>query len=159
MVVVVPQHLDDAGRAVQACVRANEDAAGTSVEEEIDERLGKAPVYLPRAERSPLAAITARIVDVDVEPVLVRDMARPEGATVRTAQVSDAETRGAWVSGSVAVDDGEHRTNEPVRAPPTGAAVRSPVEQRIPREEESALGWQLDAAQQPALGGTAQRPG
>jgi hypothetical protein len=159
VVVVVPEDLDDPGRPGQARIRANEDADGSGGDEEVDERLGKSPVYLPSAERRTLAAVAARIVDVDVEPVLVRDVPRAEVPATRTAEVADAEARGAGVASRVAIDDREYRADEPVRSPTPPAPVRLPVEERIPREEQPVFGRQLDAAQKPTFGRAPQRLG
>ena len=85
---MMDEHLDDAGGAVKAGAGADEDELGASPHEPVDQVLGE-PVVDPvdRSRRS-LAPVAARVVDIGVEPVLVRGVAgaaelRPEVAAVR----------------------------------------------------------------------------
>src|SRR5918992_1073369 len=75
VVVVVGELLDDAPRAGEAGVRPDEDARGARAREEVDERLREPAVDLARPLRRTLESVQPRVVDVDVEAVLVRNMA------------------------------------------------------------------------------------
>ena len=86
---MMDEHLDDAGGAVKAGAGADEDELGASPHEPVDQVLGE-PVVTIRstASRRSLAPVAARVVDIGVEPVLVRGVAgaaelRPEVAAVR----------------------------------------------------------------------------
>ena len=63
-------------RTAQAGVWPDEDPHDAGLHEEVDEVLRETQVDLPDAERS-LTLVQARVVDVDVEPILVRHVARP----------------------------------------------------------------------------------
>jgi hypothetical protein len=88
VVVVMDEHLDDAGRAVKVGVGTDEDELRTSSHEPVDQILGEPAVDLGDRSRGSLTPIATRVVDVGVEPVLVRGVAdaaepRPEVAAVR----------------------------------------------------------------------------
>ena len=76
---MVRERLDDALRPGQAGVRPDEDADGAGPDEAVDEVLRQRAIDLPRAYRRGLTAVAARVVDVDIEPVLVRDVPPPGG--------------------------------------------------------------------------------
>lgn len=75
VVVVMDEHLDDAGRAVEVGAGADEDDLRTGPREPVDQVLGEPVVDLVDPSRRPLAPVAARVVDIGVEPVLVRDVA------------------------------------------------------------------------------------
>jgi len=71
VVVVVPKNLDDLARPTEPRVRANVDGLGAGRNEAIDEILAEATVDLGSDLGRTLAAVEARVVDVDVKAVLV----------------------------------------------------------------------------------------
>ena len=75
VVVVVGEHLHHPARPAQAEARAGEHVARARGHEAVDEILGEPPVDASAARRLPLPAVAARVVDVRVEAVLVRDVA------------------------------------------------------------------------------------
>src|SRR5207249_4331605 len=88
VVVVVWEDPHHTGRPDEPSVRPDEDPDGPGADEPIDESLRERTRDLPRRVGRPRASVPAWVVDVDVEPVLVRDVARPavvdaEIATVR----------------------------------------------------------------------------
>jgi hypothetical protein len=128
VVVVVREPLHDARRAGEREARAHEDPLRAGGDEAVDEVLRELDVDLGRPPRRPLGAVAARVVDVDVEPILVRDVAdateaRPEVAAARPAEVADADPRRARVRGREVAQDAEHRPHEPVAPPPPPGAV------------------------------------
>ena len=86
VVVVIPQDLHDPRRAGEARVRADEDDRGAHGDEAVDEILCEPVLDLARNERRPLAPVPPRVVDVDIEPVLMRSVAWPEGASPPAAR-------------------------------------------------------------------------
>lgn len=98
MVVVVPEHPDDARRPQEPGVRADEDDLSSGRHEAVDQILREPQVCLARPERGPLAAVPAGVVDVHVEPVLMRDVTGPAELRAKVApmgatQIADAD---AW---------------------------------------------------------------
>ena len=88
VVVVMNKHLHDAGGTVKAGAGTDEDDLRTGPHEPVDEVLGEAVVDLVDRSRRPFTPVAAWVVDVGVEPVLVRGVAdaaqaRPEVAAVR----------------------------------------------------------------------------
>ena len=132
------EHLDDRRRPAKAGVGPDEDSFGSSSNEEVDQRLGEPKIDLANAQRRPFPPVAPWVVDVDVEAVLMRGVARPEPAAVRLAEVSDAHPRRARMAGRISGDDAEDDANQLVGPPAPPGAVGLPVEQRIPREERRA---------------------
>ncbi len=146
MVVVIPKNLHDARWAREPRVRADEDERGARGDEAVDEILSEPVLDLARDERRPLAPVPPRVVDVYIEPVLVRRVAGPEGASPRAAEVADSEARRRRMRLSVPRGDAKDLADEEVRPPPPAGPVGAPMEQRIPREEASAGRRELHAA-------------
>ena len=71
---------DDRCRSAQRQARAEPHTHGAGRDEAVDEPLRAAEVDLAGTHGRPLAAVSTRVVDVDVEPVLVRDVAEPAEA-------------------------------------------------------------------------------
>jgi hypothetical protein len=137
-------------------MRAHEDLCCTRGDESVDEVLCESSIDLPDLLRRPLTVVEARVVDVDVEPVLVRRMphapeAAPEIAAARPREVADADTRRLRVGGGVLLENAEQRAHEPWVAPPPPAAVRRPLQRAVPREEPVARRRKLNTADEPAL--------
>ena len=129
VVIVAWEHLHHTGRPAEPGVRPDEDPHGSGTDEPIDEVLRERPRDLHRRVGRPLASVSAWVVDVDVEPVLVRDVARPaipdaEITTVRATEVADADARRCRVRGRVGVDETQHQPDKPVGAVAAPAAVR-----------------------------------
>lgn len=98
VVVVMREHPDDAQRPYESGVRADEDDLGSGRHEAVDQILGQPQVGLACPERGALTSVPARVVDVHVEAVLMRNVAGPpepwaEVSTVGAAQIADAD---AW---------------------------------------------------------------
>src|SRR4051794_36834910 len=75
VVVVVHERYDSFARPRQAQVRADVDHARARGEEAVEQVLRERLVDLRRLVRAPLEPVQARVVDVGVEPVLVRAVA------------------------------------------------------------------------------------
>ena len=109
VVVVARQHLDDGRWPAQARVRADEDIRGAGGDEPVEQVLRERAVDLARARGWPLAPVLARVVDVGVEAVLVRCVARrPE-------------------LGAELPPSGRDRSPMPNRGAPGCAAAYSPI--------------------------------
>ena len=121
-----------------------------AVDEAVDEILGQPVLDLARDERRPLPAVPPRVVDVDIEPVLVGRMAGPEGASPPAAEVADPEARRGWMRLCVTRDDTENLADEEVRSPPPPGPIGAAMEQRIPREEARPGRRELHAAHEPS---------
>ena len=98
MVVVVRERLHDLARSAQPERRADEHVLRAFTHEGVDELLRRRAVDLVRAPRPPQPAVEPRVVDVRVEPVLVRGVpdpaeARPEVAAARAREVADPDAR------------------------------------------------------------------
>ena len=129
MTVVLWEDLHQPARPPEAGVRPDEDPDGSGAHEPIREGLRERPCDLRRRVGRPLTSVSAWVVDVDVEPVLVRDVARPavsdaEVATVWATEVADADARSGAVRGRVGVDDTQHQPDKPIGAVAAPAAVR-----------------------------------
>src|SRR5215216_4494880 len=98
-------------------VGPHEDARRPRLDEEVDERLRERQVDLRDLRRRPLAPVETRIVDVDVQAVLVRDMAWPERASARPAEVPDAEPRRAGLLRRILGRDAPDKANQIVGPP------------------------------------------
>jgi len=82
------EHLNDPGGTVKAGAGTDEDDLCTRPHEPVDQILGEPVVDLVDRSRRSFAPVAARVVDIGVEPVLVRGVAgaaelQPEVAAVR----------------------------------------------------------------------------
>ena len=150
MVIVIPKNLHDARRAREPRVRADEDEGGPRGHEAVDEILGQAVLDLARDEGWPLAPVSPRVVDVDVEPILMRRVAGPEGASPPAAEVADPEAWRRRMRLCVTRDDTEDLADEEVRPPSPPGPVGAAMEERIPREEARAGRRELYPAHEPS---------
>jgi len=128
VVVVVHERLDDPRRSRQIQARTHEDMRGTRRGERVDQLLGQQPVDQPGLMRAALAPVPAWVVDVDVEPVLVRRVSqvaetRPEVSAARPRQVADPHARRVRVGGAVATQAVEQEADQAVGAPAAPGAV------------------------------------
>jgi hypothetical protein len=98
VVVVMYEWLNDAGRPRQSGSRPDENELGASSNEAVDEVLGTRSIGLTGPEWSELPPITARIIDVDIQSVLVR---RVPQTTKSPAEVT--------ASGTTDIADGDSR--------------------------------------------------
>src|SRR5439155_24787431 len=119
----------------------------------VEQVLRQRPVDLLGANRRALPAVKPWVVDVDVEPVLVRDVLGPEVAAVRTTEIADPYPRRVRMSTHVAGHDVQHDPDEPVVAVAAPRAIGRAVQDRIPGEECRSLGRKADAADDGAAGG------
>jgi len=71
VVVVMDEHLHDAGGAVKVGAGTDEDDLRTRPGELVDQVLGEPVVDLVDRSRRALAPVAARVVDIGVESVLV----------------------------------------------------------------------------------------
>ena len=85
---MVREHLHDVRWPAQASARPDEHADRPRADEAIEEVLGEPPVDLARALGWSLPLVEAWVVDVHVEPVLMRDVPWPEVPAARAAEVS-----------------------------------------------------------------------
>jgi len=158
VIVVVDERPDDRLRAPQAERRADEGDLRAGTHEAVDEVLRPAPVDLPRADGGAQQAVAPRVVDVGVEPVLVRRVTRrserfSEGAAVRTREVADPEARRSGVGSLVRPYDVAKGRDEPLRPRSAPLAVRRAPPDEVPREEALALGRERDTADEPPVPG------
>ena len=95
---MVRERHHDLARPVEVQVRADEHVLGAGAHEQVHELLRGGAVDLVRPRGAPRTPVLARVVDVGVEPVLVRRVAEPaelgaEVAAVRARQVADEHRR------------------------------------------------------------------
>ena len=115
-------------------------------------------VDLGDSARAPARAVAARVVDVGVEAVLVRDVAEravaaAEVAAVRAAEVADQHRRRLRVRGGVLARDAQQHADEVVGAVAPPPAVRRALAHRVPRDEvRLARGSRTPRTSRPALG-------
>jgi hypothetical protein len=162
VVVVVDQFLDDRRRPFQAGARAYEHLRGSSLDEPCDEILRQLAVDLPRDLRRALSSVPARVVNVDVEPVLVRGVPEPsepraEVSAVRPGDVADPDTRRLRMRGRVLAQHAQERPNQTPVAIAAPTAVRRAPAHRVPGEEVRPFGREPDAAHERAVPRDSQR--
>src|SRR5918994_242406 len=153
MVVVVGQRLHHLRRTPQAGAGSDEDVLGPGGDEAIDELLSQAEVDLGDGQWRELSAVEARVVDVDIEPVLVRGVTRGPVADAEVpapgaAEVADGEPGRGRVGGAKRARDPQHapyQVGRPEAAPP---AVRGALQDRVPGEKVATLAGELHAAYQ-----------
>jgi hypothetical protein len=127
-------------------VRADEDPLRAGSDEAVEQVLGERTVDLSRGRRRPQGSVLTRVVDVDVEAVLMRGVPeaaelRPETAAVWTAEVADQDVRRGRVREAVPGDDVEDDPDEAIAPPPAPRAIRASLQDGVPRgEEPSARG-------------------
>jgi protein MpaA len=147
---VPAEHLHDTGGPDETRIRADEDELDAGPNEEVDERLRKAAVDVRCRARCALAPVEARVVEIDIEAVLMRRVPGAERAAVRPTQIADADPRSTRMKRCVALDDAQDQADEVVSPPPAPAAVRPAVQQRVPGEERRPAGRKLDATEETA---------
>jgi hypothetical protein len=158
VVVVACEHLEDRGWPAKAGVGPDEDQPRSRTHEEIDQRLREPAIDLGRIQRRALSPVEPRVVDVDIESVLMRSVPRAERATSPSTEITDPDSPSGGVLAGVPGDDAKHDSNERIRPPPPRGAIRPPVEKRIPGEERWSTGGELDSPRQPPGGGSAESP-
>jgi hypothetical protein len=149
MIVVSCQHLHDARISAQPGLWPDEHANRASANKPIDKVLSQSAVDLIRVVRWALTPIATREEEVDVQPVLVRDVSRAEPAAARAGQVADSKPWRAWMRARIRTDDAQDEPDESCVAPPPRRPVGLGAENRIPGEEVQAVLRQLHAAQEP----------
>src|SRR3954452_5020352 len=162
VVVVMDQRRDDPARPAQVQWRADEDPHGARAHEAVDELLGGAAVDLGGTEGGALEPVAARVVDVGVEPGLVREVPEPavagaEEAAVRPREVPDQHARGVGVGVVVLAQDELDALDRLGRAPAPPPAVGRALEHRVPGHEVEGAGRQLHAVAQAGLAGGRRR--
>jgi len=105
VIVVVRQCLNNIGWTTQAGIGTNEYELRSSCNKSIDEGLGQPLVDLGGSTRFQFSVIPTRIVNVNVESVLVRAVTesselRTKVSSVFPAEIADSNTRRARVVGS-----------------------------------------------------------
>jgi hypothetical protein len=157
VVVVVREHFDNPGWTGETGARSDEDTLDAGSDEPIDEILREAAVDLVGTLRRAFALVAARVVDVDIEAVLMRGVPRPERAALRPAEITDSEPRRGGMGASVLADHAQHEPDEVVSSVPAAGTVGPPVEKWIPREVVPALARKLDGAEKPSGGRRPER--
>ena len=153
------------GGPVKRQVRADVDRHSAGVHEHVQQGLRQAHIDLSDGHRKlPLATVGARVVDVDVEPVLVGGVADPathfgaEVAAVAQAQIADPHPWRVRVPAGELAQDPQRRPHQVVGAPPTPVAVRPAVQDRVPGEEViPAAGNRTPCSRLPAARGAELR--
>lgn len=97
-----------------------------------------------------LAAVVAREVDIDVEPVLMGRMLRSERPAVSSREVPDPEPQ-TGMRTRIGRSDAQDDPNEPRVSPTSARTVGSPMQDGIPRVERPADRGQLHAVDEPAV--------
>jgi hypothetical protein len=127
VVVVIREGLHDLRRPGKSRVWANEDELRPCGDKAIHQILRKRAIDLSRPPRFAFAAVAARVVDVDVQTVLMRFViwrakASAEVPTVATTEIPDAHARRARMLFCVRSENPEHHSNETRRCEaPIGA--------------------------------------
>ncbi len=122
VVVVVDELLHDAAPAAECHARPDEHVLRSGRREAIHEILGEHAVDLPWRVRAALAPVSSRVVDVDVEPVLVRGVAEPaespaESTAARPGEVPHADSCGFRMRGAILAQDAQERAHEAIGPP------------------------------------------
>jgi hypothetical protein len=120
VVVVVREGLHDVRRPGKSRVGANEDEPRPRGDKTIHQVLRKTAIDLSRPPWFAFAAVAARIVDVDVQTVLMRLViwrakASAEVPTVATTEIPDAHARSVRMLCCVRSENPEHQSNETSR--------------------------------------------
>ncbi len=162
VVVVVDGLAHGRRRPDEPGARADKDDLGARADEAVEQVLGEPPVDLRGSDRLELPAVEPRVIDVGVEAVLVAEVTEAsvpsaERATSRPREVADAEARRLRMRRPELPEHAQESANEPVGAVPPPRPVRRPVENRVPREEVTALGREQDALDEPPVRGRADR--
>ncbi len=159
------QRLNDRTRAAQAKAGTREDALDARGDEAVDEVLGEASIDMGDLCRCSPPSVLASVIDVDVEPVLVRhvsDAAGDAGAEVaapRAAEVADEQTRRLRMGPAVLARDAQDEAHQPVGPVAAPAAARGSLADRIPGDVVWPRRGQADAADQPPGRRRPQRDG
>jgi hypothetical protein len=156
--------LDHPPGAGQPGIEPDEDEPGARAHEPVHEILSEPAVDLARRGRGPLPAVPARVVDIDVEPVLMRRVTRgaeasPEVSAPWPAEIPDSDSRRPRVATAVALEHVEHRAHEAIRAEAPPPGVRGRAMDVVPRIEETSLARKLNAPDEASGGGGPQGPG
>ena len=132
VIVVVDGLAHGRRRPDEPAARADKDDLGARADEAVEQVLGEPPVDLCGSDRLELTAVEPRVIDVDVEAVLVAEVteasvASAERATSRPREVADAEARRLRMRRPELPEHAQERVNEPVAAVPPPRPVRRPV--------------------------------
>jgi hypothetical protein len=124
--------------------------------------LRERPVDFPWPPCRELLSVESRVVDVDVEPVLVRRVAAAaealvEDPAVRSAEVADPDPRRIRMRGEVLVEHHQQHADQAIAAPAAPGPVRHALQDGIPREVLRALLGELDAVHEPSRPRLAER--
>ena len=120
-------------------------------DEHVDQLLGECNVDLCDRARRTLAAVEAWVVDVDVEPVLVRCVADAaadfpaEVAALGKAEIAHTDAGRVRVGPPELAHDGQRRSHQVVRAPAAPVAVGRAPKDRVPGEERTPFGGKTNA--------------
>ncbi len=128
VVVVMSEGLNDAPSSVETCGRPHEDVLSPRAHEAVDEVLGQLPIDLVGRPRGSLSSVTARVVHVHIEPVLMRGVPqspepRPEAPASGTADISYADADREGVLCRVRAQHSENGPDEAIVAEAPRAAV------------------------------------
>ncbi len=140
VVVVVGKRLDHVLGPAQAHVRPDEHESGAGSNEQVNQILGQRAIHLRRDGRRARETVDARIVDVDVAPVLMcrvadRPAAPTEIAAARPAEVTHEHWQGPRVCGQIVPGNPEHHPDEGIRAESPPRAVGGAAQHRVPGGE------------------------
>ena len=156
VVVVVDERLDDPPWPAQADPRPDEDVDGAGLHETRHEVLRERAIDQSGPAGPELLPVAPRVVDVDVEPVLVRGVppaaeALVEDAAVGPRQIADAHAGRLRVGNRVLVEDTKHDAEQAIVSPAPPPSVRRALLDRVPREEMLTFGRELDAPDEPSV--------
>jgi hypothetical protein len=127
VVVVMGEDLHDARGPGKSRVWANEDELRSRGDETVDQVLSKTAIDLGRLPRLALAPVAARVVDVDVQAVLMGGVTETAEAfaeipSVATTEIPDTHARRVRMFRSVRSQNVERNSNETTRCEaPVGA--------------------------------------
>ena len=129
VVIVMDEGLNDAGRPRKTHVRPDEHKFCACPNEAVYEVLGASSCDLSRFAGSALAPVSTRVVDVHIQSVLVRRMAKPsealpEIATVRSTEVTDAHPRYVTIFRGVSTEDTQDDPNQAIGSVTTIRSIR-----------------------------------
>jgi hypothetical protein len=162
VVVVMDEGLNDVQRPRQTHLRPDEHKFCARSNESVYEVLGASSLDLPGFAWSALAPVPARVVDVDIQSVLVRRMTEPsealaEIATVGSAEIANTHPGYLAIFRNVSPKNAKDDPNQAIGAEATIRPVGRYLPDRIPSEKRATLARKPNSICEAAIPGSAQR--
>ena len=137
VVVVVLRYSDDPCETVQSRMRTDIDRDRAGSNEAIDELLREFMVDITYSQRRGFDVVQARVINVDIETDLMRDVPEPaifvaERTAFRQADVTDQHAGRVGMGGAELIDHTERRADQPVRPEASPTVAQRRLAARVP---------------------------